>query len=280
MTDVPLFFINLDRATDRADHMWREIDALGLRAQTERISAIDAKTDPLRDAFRRNFFSLCYQLEDGLRAANESHRKAWMRMLELGVERAVFLEDDMIFSPRFGEAIADIAASPVAFDAVKLDGVPFDVRVGAPVECGSVAIRPLCQVLFSAGAYMLSRAGAERMLEDMESYNLAVDLELFAPREDWTMYQVDPALAVQGMLLSESERDKLHPDVSGSSRQGGKLWFEVPDPSPSWFQTKCYIQNKLTRDYPNKLWRDRAFVRKGGSIERMLLQDDFSVYRW
>lgn len=280
MTYPSVFFINLDRAEKRAIYMWNEIDKLGLRPQTERVSAVDARQGPVRDAFRRNIFSMdCYQLEDSSIACTESHRKAWRRMLELNLDCAVFLEDDMVFTPGFSSAISEIAGSPLKFSVVKLDGVPEKVRLGTPIACGTVSVRPLHQTLYSSGAYMLSRRGAERLLEETETYSRAIDLLMFEPRADWSMYQADPAIAVQGVHLSENERARLPEVITGSNRDYGAHTNGAEIHTPTWFRWKRIVQRRIFNAWPNALWRNRAFVRRGGRIEQVKLQGGFLTYR-
>ena len=275
-----MFFINLDRSEERAQYMWREIEKLGLGEQTERVSAIDASRETVRDAFRRNVFSMdAYQLEDSAMACTESHRKAWARMLERGLDCAVFLEDDMVFAPHFPSAVSEILGSALEFDVVKLDGIRDRIRLGAPMSCGTVSVRPLHQTLYSCGAYMLSRRGAERLLKETETYSRAIDLLMFEPRADWAMYQVDPALAAQGAFLSDEDRARLPEVVAGTNRAYGEHAAGGVVHTPLWFRWKRIVQRRLFDVWPNALWRNRRFVRRGGSIQQVKLQDDFAAYR-
>lgn len=280
MTNPPIFFINLDRAEKRAAYMWSEIDKLGLSPQTERVSAVDASRGPVRDAFRRNIFSMdCYQLEDSAIACTESHRKAWKRMLALDLDSAVFLEDDMVFAPSFATTISEITRSSLEFSVVKLDGIPDKIRLGAPIICGAVSVRPLHQTLYSCGAYMLSRHGAERLLKETETYSRAIDLLMYEPRAGWAMYQAAPAPAVQGVLLSEKDRARLPEVIAGSQRAYGKHANGASIHTPTWFRWKRIVQRRLFNAWPNALWRDRGFVRRGGRIEQVKLQDTLLDYR-
>lgn len=275
-----LFFINLDRSVERAAYMWREIDKLGLRARTERIAAVDASKEPLRDAFRRDPLSTdCYQLEDTAIACTESHRKAWMRMLELDLDHAVFLEDDVVFSPGFADAVAEIVQRVPEFSVVKLDGIPAKLRLGAPMGCGPISLRPLHQTHYSCAAYMLSRGAAKRLLEETQTYSRAVDLLVFEPRADWIQYQADPALAIQGAFVSDSERARLPDVVAATNRVYGKHSSGAKVTAPRWFRWQRMVQRRLFISWPNKLWRDRAFVKGGGTIQRVPLQNGFTDYR-
>ncbi len=204
MTYPSVFFINLDRAEKRAIYMWNEIDKLGLRPQTERVSAVDARQGPVRDAFRRNIFSMdCYQLEDSSIACTESHRKAWRRMLELNLDCAVFLEDDMVFTPGFSSAISEIAGSPLKFSVVKLDGVPEKVRLGTPIACGTVSVRPLHQTLYSSGAYMLSRRGAERYWKKQRRTVARLTCSCLSPAQTGACIRPIPRLPCRGFTFQK-----------------------------------------------------------------------------
>ena len=280
MGKTPILFINLDRATERAGHMWASLDALELGERTTRFSAVDASQGQLRRGFRRKLRGQAWDLSDAAVACMESHRQAWQRMLDQGWDRAVILEDDVVFSPGFAAALDDIEVRKEPFDCVKLDGVPVGLRLGKPMSFGSVRLRRLHQVVFSSAGYVLSRRGAERLVRETESYSEATDIMMYEPRKDWVAYQIDPGICVQGMLVSSEESAKLPPSVAGSERLDGAMWYQVKSRAPIWWRAKTYLQAKLGRELPRKLWRDKAFVRAGGEILRVPLQDDFATYRW
>ena len=280
MGKTPILFINLDRAKERADHMWASLEALKLAERTTRFSAVDASQDPLRRAFRRKLSGQAWDLDDGTVACMESHRGAWQRMLEQGWDQAVFLEDDVVFSSGFAAALDDIDAWQEPFDCIKLDGVPIKLRLGKPMPGGTVELRRLQQNVFSSAGYVLSRKGAERLVRESETYSEAADIMMYQPRERWVVFQADPGICVQGMLMSSEERAQLPASVAGSERLEGAMWYQVKSDAPFWWRAKTYLQSKYGRELPRKLWRDKAFVRAGGDILRVPLKDDFATYRW
>lgn len=278
MTDLKLFFINLDRAEDRAGYMWSCLKDLGLAGCTERVSALDASRDRIRNGFERRFSSLCYALDQTEIACWESHRKAWQRMLDLDLEQAVFLEDDLVFAPGFKEVLSELVAHVADYDLIKLDGIRMLQRLGPDQSCGSLRLRCLHHVSYSSAAYLLSKVGAKRLLRESESYNLEVDMEVFAPRKGWRMFQLFPAICLQGMFLHEADREGLPEFVTVGQRMKDPGHKEAGEIEPWWFTTKRILQVRLFHRIPNKLWRRRAFLHSGGSIERVPLKDGFARY--
>lgn len=275
-----VFYINLDRAGDRRVHMDHALAEQGLADQSERIPAIDAKSETLRDAFRRRLLSPVWALEPGVIACFESHRKAWTRFLETNASHALFLEDDIVFAPGFSSTLNDLIATAPEFDCLKLDGNPFHMRLGPVFGTGSVRMRVLRDVTNSTGAYVLSRAGAQRLLSETETYSTAVDTWMYTPRRDWVQYQCTPAICVQAVLISREELDGMSEQVAESDRLEGELWFDREDKEPTWWMVKRVIIDRLTRKWPTRLWGRRINRWTGGDIAVVPLKDDFATYRW
>ncbi|WP_299355906.1 glycosyltransferase family 25 protein [uncultured Shimia sp.] len=280
MSQVPIYFINLDRSPDRAAFMQAGLKAQGLWGQSHRVNAIDAKADDYRDAFYRNLASRCWSLNPSLAACTESHRRAWSMFLETDDEIALFLEDDVVFAPRFAETLQEIVQNASEFECIKIDGNPFRMRVGPPIACGRTSLRALLGVTFSSAAYLLTRQGAKRMLQDTERYNLAIDLEKFRPRSGWRMFVSDPSICVQGMLINAVEGSELPEEILASIRHDNASWHDDPGPEPAWWTLKNKVQRQLTQKLPDALWRKRRLVKSGGGIQKIPLQDSFAPFRW
>lgn len=275
LSKIPILYINLDRAPQRADHMARILSVAGLGNRAERTVAIDGRTDVLRDGYRPSFWSHQWRMDRVEMACLESHRRVWQRIVELDVMQAVVLEDDVLLAPGFKDAVENIIAGAPDFDCIKLDGVPLTVRLGPPVSCGPVSIRPLMQRLFSSAGYLVSRRGAARLIAETNDFRDPIDLLTFVVRPGWKMFQADPAVCAQGMLLSGPDRKKLPQEGASSDRLEGGHWGNVLDRGPWWFRLKGWVGR--TAEYTaNRFWQNRALLRKGGKIG---LLDGFVKYR-
>lgn len=278
--DLPVYYINLDRSSERRDYMKTALTDQELWEQSHRIVAVDAKTDELRDAFSRDLWSHCWSLDNTVIACFESHRKAWARFLEGSADAALVLEDDVVFSPQFRPSLVELHRNARNFDVIKLDGNPFRMRMGPAKSHGQLALREILATTFSTAGYLVSRAGAKRLLEETERYNVAVDIFAFTPRRGWRQYVCDPSICVQGVLLDADKSPSLPQDVLKSIRHQAPSWRGPTPQEPGWWTLKNRAQYWFTRKLPDVLWRRRHIARIGGSIERLPLQDDFAGFRW
>lgn len=277
LSELPIFFINLDDATDRARYMQSQLTGLGLDGQVRRVPAQDARSGSMPNAYKWTLVTRQWSLSRGEIACIESHRTACRQFLETGAPMGVILEDDVVFSPRFSEALADLVTSVPVFDVVKLDGVTAKLRLDAPFDCSGVTLRALECRAFSSAAYLISRRGAERFLDETRTYSYPMDLFLFMPRKGWEQFQADPAICAQGMLLSANDVQHCPESVKASERREGAYWEDTHRHVPLWFKAKIALQN-LWIELPYLLWRDRAMLRRGGKFKRPDLLDNFASY--
>ena len=278
--DFPVYFINLDRSPDRRAHMERGLRQQGLWEQSRRIAAVDARSGALRNGFTRTLWSRCWSLDDTVVACFESHRKAWRRLLDDRAEVALVLEDDVVFSPRFARSLRDLLPRVGEFDMIKLDGNPFRMRLGPARSHGVLALREIVGTTFSSAGYLVSRAAAERLLQETERYNVAVDIFAFTPRPGWRQYACDPSICVQGMFLDAERSRDLPAEVLASVRHDSGSWMGQTLEEPGWWRAKYKAQVWLTHKLPDALWRKRHLVRAGGGNDKLPLQDDFAAFRW
>lgn len=276
--DTQVYYINLDRAPERAVHMEGSLSRLGLASSSTRISAIDAKKENVRDGFRRRLAKRHWDLAISEKACLESHRLAWLTMIERGDDMAVILEDDVVFSDSFPSVLEHIRNADLHFDIIKLDGVPIDVRMGAAVACGAIRLRPILQMVFSAAAYLVTREAAMRLVRETETYQYPVDHLITTPRRGWVMFQALPACCCQGMLLLPPEGVVDHAAIYQSHRLEGVHFMQQTPPPPKWFRTKNMVRKDLNK-LVWKLWKRRALVRGGGVIEPVELACDLARYR-
>lgn len=164
--DLPVWLVNLDRATDRRARMEAKAAALGLR--WTRFPAIDgragwpallAEVDVA--AFERNTGRPVLPGEVG---CHLSHLGVWRAFLATGAPVALVLEDDMDFAPDFAQAVAAALRVAERWDYLKLNAN----RAKTPVCQGLVGRWRLNAYLSPAtgtGAYLIGRRAAARLLD-------------------------------------------------------------------------------------------------------------------
>jgi glycosyl transferase family 25 len=192
---IPVYVLNLARSPQRRAFMAEGLARAGVTPQF--VSAVDGRA--------------CRRPPRVLSAAETalilSHRKAWRRLLASEARHAVVLEDDAHVGEDFANLLkADWRAA--SFDLVKLETL-FD-RVWLARRGVALAGRELRRLgaehLASAG-YLISRAGARKMLEATRALAEPVDHTLFGREAIFegrvVAYQLWPAIVVQ---------DNLHPE--------------------------------------------------------------------
>ena len=167
----------------------------------------------------------------------ESHRRIWGDLVRRKLPYAIILEDDVKLSASLRDVIEQIETISNAVDVLKLDGVWRLRTFGSPLADPCLEIRPiLWQRVYSCGAYLVSREGAEKLLHWSTSYSDLVDAFVFSPLRNYRLYQLFPAIALQGHVmrnLTSHENGYVPtgsvPDVGvqRTPASNGPLWFRL-----------------------------------------------------
>jgi glycosyl transferase family 25 len=136
-----------------------------------------------------------------------SHYHLWLKIVEDGLPYALVMEDDLHFSTTAVQALRQLdalAAGGFAFDIVKAEtfyaGIVVD-RQMVPLGADKGMYR-LRSNHGGAGAYIVSRRGAERLIERYRHSARAVDLMMFAEDlDELIVWQMHPAPCVQDHLV-------------------------------------------------------------------------------
>jgi glycosyl transferase family 25 len=195
---IPVYVLNLKRSPERRAFMTEGLTSAGIAP--EFVAAVDGRARRLPHHPRLSMAETALIL---------SHRKAWRRLLAGAAEYAVVLEDDTHIGENFA-AVLDFDWSSFRFDLVKLE-TSFDrvwlARRGAAID--DRTLRRLGAEHLCAAGYLVSRAGARKLLEATRALSEPVDHALFGRSAIFegrvVAYQLDPAIVVQ---------DNLHPDAS------------------------------------------------------------------
>lgn len=178
---LPLVFINLDKDSERRTRIEGQLAHLGLPG--ERLPAVWWKHLPpaeqsLLYSAERNH-GLYYQpLVDGEKGCYASHIQAWRQLLASDAPALVVLEDDVRLTPQFADVVNAIAALQEPWDMVKLLGRDREkVRSQRPLVPGT-ALVDYSRVPSMTAGYVVSRAGAAKLLAHRQPFGRPIDVNL------------------------------------------------------------------------------------------------------
>lgn len=223
----PLRYINLAKDTVRRDRMEAQLQKA--HVDGVRLDAVWWKT--LADSEQAQYYSeeknrqQYYQaLVNGEKGCYASHICAWRALLDSDAPGMIVLEDDVTLHTDFSTVIGAIARLPDNWDMIKLMGRPGKEKVlsAQPLAQGHDLIRYRRVPSFTA-AYVISRAGAEKMLQTRVPFGRPIDIDLrFWWENGMRIYGVYPAI----VELDETSQDT---SIAGrSSRKSlGTRWKKL-----------------------------------------------------
>ena len=221
-----------------------------------------------------------WHLSDVEVAIFESHRRVWEDLVRRELPYAIILEDDVKLSASLQDVIERIATISTAVDVLKLDRVIRFRRFGSPLAgfAGSqLEIRPiLWQSVYSCGAYLVSREGAEKLLRWSTSYSDLVDAFVFSPRRKYRLHQLFPAVALQGHVMRNLTMHEGGFVPTDSARYAGDQVAPTRK-GPLWFRLTRETRLGLKR-IPRLLGGDRKLRQDGGWIGMVPLAFDLKKY--
>lgn len=181
MSCLPLVFVNLDRDAERRQRLEAELARLNLHG--ERLHAVwwadlpAAEQEALYSA-ELNRSQYYKPLVNGEKGCYASHVRAWRQLLASGAPAMVVLEDDVRLDDRLADGIAAIAALDLPWDMVKLIGREHEkVRSQRPLLPG-VALIEYQRVPSMTAGYVISRAGAAKLLQTRLPFGRPIDVDL------------------------------------------------------------------------------------------------------
>lgn len=208
MTGIPIFVINLDRRADRLSEMHRRLSAVPF----ERIASVDGRALTVEDVARFVSPRRPYEMSRQEVGCFLSHRKTWQTIVDRNLPVACVLEDDVQLSPDFSDFVGTRDWLPASFDLIKIETMlerTWISREVAPAR--DRMISELRATHFGAGAYLMSRAGASRLLALTTRPDRAVDDYLFERSVRRSarcrVLQLSPALCAQDSTVSGCSAD-------------------------------------------------------------------------
>ena len=265
------YFINLDRAPSRREHMLELFATLDLTA--ERIPAVDGRL--LTEEFCRSLNPIKPNnrlLTPGEIGCLLSHRGVWQKIASAEAPFGLVFEDDVVFSKDVGKFLKDLSWVPSDVDFVKLDACHLPVELGPDRAFGDQerALRYARTVMIGTAGYLISKRCAQQLLERTTELRDAADTFMFEPRyktiapfEIWQLY---PAICGQALGHDVTEDQRKDFEQSGladerilrnrrtkrTNKLGwAKLWREIVRPI-----RKARLR---PRDLLNRLWWKTTF---------------------
>jgi GR25 family glycosyltransferase involved in LPS biosynthesis len=156
----PVYWINLDRSRARRQRMEARFASRGIRHV--RVAAVDGRDEAATGRLISSRANSSYNA-----AAIASHLNAMALALDAGVDRVLVMEDDVTFEPydAWPDGYALIAAElPAQFSALALCIAELPKNLDALFRRHHLVHRLRARAYWSAGAYVITRAGAERLL--------------------------------------------------------------------------------------------------------------------
>ena len=143
-----------------------------------------------------------------------SHANTWRLIAQANSEFALVLEDDIHLSDDFGDFIRSISLNPKECCVHKLE--TFGANVTLARHSMYTARQRRAYKLEThhggSGAYIVSKAVATHLLNSLDLFDQAMDIELFDPErrkiQNLTILQWVPAPCIQDFLLGESNFKK------------------------------------------------------------------------
>ena len=178
-------------------------------------------------------------LTPGETACHRSHRACWQELIDSGEKLALVLEDDLLISPRLAKFLAYPEHWPTDADIIRLEtfgqlAYLSTRNIKAPA---GVRLHRLLTDQYGAGAYVISRKCAIRLLREDQSNQVPVDTMIYrraSPTGDLIIYQADPALCIQGKV--HLDRPGRYSDIEPlRSLRYARLPTPEPAPLPTGF---------------------------------------------
>lgn len=225
------YYINLDTASGRREHMESEARRCGLNMV--RVAAVNGRQHSVED-----LRAICSGPEGMLQmsapeiACFLSHKQAWAQIAAGADAYGAVFEDDVLFAADASQWLGAEQWIPESADIIKLETVAKPVLLhGPPTSAGGGrGLWRLAGLHLGAGGYILSRSCAQALLQHTATFRGAADSVLFHPQcgffTEHVVLQLSPALCVQQVrtrqrfLPAEAEVSMLQKVRGGRMRPG------------------------------------------------------------
>jgi glycosyl transferase family 25 len=195
---VPVVYINLDDALQRRQRLVMQFEKMGIQA--ERLEAVRwSHLGPQEQARlysgvlnKKQYHT---ELVGGEKGCYASHIQAWKMLLDSEHDVMVVLEDDVQLSEHFRSVITALVNLDMAWDMVKLIGRTKEKVQAKRGLCEGFELIDYARVPSYTAGYVLSREGAQKMLQSRVPFGRPIDVDLrFWWENDMRILGVWPAV--------------------------------------------------------------------------------------
>ncbi len=221
---IPCYFINLDHAVSRRQHMQLQAGQIGV--SLTRIPGVIGSQLTLDEARTWN----PRPLSGKYLSANEigcflSHRRAWKSIAEGQSDFAAVFEDDICLSRDASELLANDHWIPPRTDLIKIETFNRKVLLKPPFVPvpGGRQLAKLAYQHYGTAGYIVSRTSAARLLAATKTFSVPVDVAMFSPKSrpvaNFDVMQLSPAICIQEMrALPQVAPQDIEASAIGASR--------------------------------------------------------------
>lgn len=236
--NIAVFVINLDRRPDRMAFMADQLRALGLdwhRVPAHDMQSVDAARLAQEVAPDRHI----RDMGPGSQCCALTNFDIYRRIVAEDLPAALILQDDVELSADLAPFAASLDWLPPGVDLVQFEkyGKQHSTRLmGPPVGAMPVAGRALRRLYSRTGGaacYLITKAGAARVLDRKPVLRMPIDHFLFSPNlspvfSDLNVHVVTPALArqIEDGFASDIERERQRREKRPADRLR-RLWQEL-----------------------------------------------------
>ena len=194
--------INLDRDKERLAHVESEAKRAGL--MLERVAALTP--DSIPEKMRATYFATVDGLKPGEVACYASHLHVAQQVAQGTYGNAcLVLEDDIVFCDGFAELLDEaVKQAPMGWDIIRLSNPPkAAVLKVAELQGGRRFLVKYSLMPMNTGAYVLSQAGAAKLLNEQVPRCQPIDIDLrFGWRYGLESFGVYPPLVLSNIFDS------------------------------------------------------------------------------
>ena len=259
ISDIPIFYINLDRAKNRQAHIERSLQEFGLvgqRIQATDALGIEAKNVP--NLCQHSHSNCRWEIDNFSIAVFESHRNAWEAVSNSNHPFCIILEDDITFSDEFAEFLGSLEDVVEHFDILRLNTFAQTRVLGhVPPLKGIIEVKSILQTTADAGAYVLTKASSKRLLEDSRAYCDHVDDFIFGPDRKLRTFQLSNPICGQFIHETSGAAEVEMLGISISARNSNGIEDGKLAKGPVCFRIRKEILRAITK---SKL---RRLIQKG-----------------
>jgi len=199
--DIPIWVINLKRDVARRDFMVEQLERLGL--PYELIEAVDGSTLSEEEMSivspELSEQRIYRQLTHGEIGCALSHIRLWERMVREDIPEVLIFEDDVLIGRNMVDILLNREKLPQNWEHINFTAwarvVPFGDFIFDIYRAAKFLERP-----FSTTAYLLTKSGAEKLLEKV--YPLHIPIDDYFSISGLNSYGVEPQVAA--LMRSES----------------------------------------------------------------------------